>query len=220
MRTRFFILAFALAGCGVGPYATGDGGMAQEDSSTVSMDAAVLCSEEYVEVSIDFPGVGVRRYCRPAVFIAVYGGFDCWLGEGRASGGGPYAGITVSGAFDWFGAANLGVPTTATTSFHLAALADDECPGGSEQCDYNGRACPYVVTQAPSTRGDIVEGHLVAPCALAGDDGLIGNATLVSASFHARLYEQQPLHVSGEPCRYPDGGMGYDERIDAGVRDM
>ncbi|MBK8170524.1 MAG: hypothetical protein IPK60_09280 [Sandaracinaceae bacterium] len=176
----------------------------------------VACGEEYVRATIAIPGHESKEYCLPnAVFrnqVEHQGPFCHTSGGSLTEGSIESVRIEVAGGGPWFTRREV----NPAGGFGFAATAgvevpDDFCGPDAARCIYENRAtCSFEITQPARADGEIVEGHLTAPCDLNGGShfGEPFFPTVTAADFRAHvvtIVDTSP--DAGIPCMYfPDLG--------------
>ena len=162
-----------------------------------------------------FPDGTTHDACAPASDEGVQLGFSdefsCRVTVGYARGNGDEArwevgGDLVSGDSEWF----------ATTGRHELilfyapnALPSSRCPPGypSTNCPFYRPGCQFEITRAAHALGDVVEGHLVAPCTLPSPSATDSSWTPVVESMRFRAHlSARDVNDMGATCGYPCTG--------------
>ena len=176
-------------------------------------DPDPVCPYEFFEGSVTFPSGTTHQACSPsgpegiAVVFSLITPCSVANAVGTSSGGewSVASGWEAADPLrrgDWF--ARLG-PTKISVSYAPTAAPPSTCvPGDPLSCDLNAYGCDFELTDAANAFGDVVEGHLIAPCEMrvAGDYINPWRPTLTSMRFRARL-NRQATSDAGVGCALP-----------------
>lgn len=161
------------------------------------------CADEFYEGTVIFPDGTTHHACSPArsegIAISFVNPLDCRVQAAVGAGDGTEAGWEVGAASEWFntsGSKDVNVVYQPNNTLHPSF-----CPLGPSYCAFRNAACRFEVTRAASAVGDMVEGHLIAPCVLLAPPD-VPAPTITSMRFRAHL-SAQVVNDAGATCAYP-----------------
>jgi len=167
------------------------------------------CAEEFYEGSVTFPGGTTQTACGPArpagSYLVFVDPWTCRVLSGAGAGESVEAGWGVEGDGDWFG--SLG-PKELWLYYAPGTDTATRCPPGlpPASCNYR-RTCQFEVTRAARALGEVVEGHLTAPCTMPDPSDIAGTFTPIVTAMRFRVHiSALPANDAGAMCTYPASG--------------
>lgn len=208
----FWDAGCAFDGCDAGMDASTDAGA----DAWISMpyDGSVpACAEEYYDGIVTFPDGTTHAACSLSGDEGIVVHWDplAWCDEGIGGAGGISAsGSDVSWSVGpgweridplyrgaWYSPTG---PVTLTVRYAPTSAPPSEClPGLPLSCDFTAHGCAFELTRAAVADGEIIQGHMLAPCEMRSTDDYTNPWQPTLTSFRFRTHLSGLDHDAG-PC--------------------